>query len=65
MSNYETLAWAQLAEEALVAATHISNPELRSAVLVVAMRYASMAQAAAHETPPAKGWSSYTPRASE
>jgi hypothetical protein len=47
MPSYEALIWAQLAEEALVAASQMSDPGLKGALLVVAARYALMAAEAA------------------
>jgi hypothetical protein len=62
MIDFETQLCMQLAKESLVVADRTRNPELKSAVLGVAMRYASMAEMAAnrHAMSPAKGWSSYT-----
>jgi hypothetical protein len=62
MIDFETQLCVQLAKEALVAAQRVRNLELKSAVLGVAMRYASMAEMAANRQAmsPAKGWSTYT-----
>jgi hypothetical protein len=62
MSGFETQVCVHLAKEALAAANRVSNPELKHAVLKVAIRYAVMAEIAAnkHAVLPANGWSSCT-----
>jgi hypothetical protein len=42
MASYEVLLWAQLAEEARIAAKRVRHP-LKCAVLVVSAKYAVMA----------------------
>ena len=62
MFDFEKEVCVQLAKEALAAAERVRSPELKHAVLDVAMRYASMAEIAAnrHVVLPARGWSSHT-----